>query len=108
MVQVDAIKEKIKLLLGEQIEFEGHFNLVLEHMEENILMFLLEWVEKCRNREVAPDPSPADHNLLVFFFKPSVNNIRGLLTKRKNSYFIALFLDKHKYYDSERKKLGFS
>jgi len=106
-VQTEEIKNKLKETLGEQLEFEGHFNAVITRMNEQMQEHLLQWAEKCALRELDPDPSPADHNLLVFFFKPSINNIRGVLTKRKNSYFIALFLDKHKYYDLERRKLGF-
>lgn len=103
----EEIKAKIRELLGEQIDFEGHFGLVVERMEENMQHNLLDWLKKCRDREINPQPSPADSSLLAFFFKPSVNNIRGILTKRKNSYFIALFFDKHKYYDTERRRLGF-
>ena len=103
----EEIKEKIRSQLGEQIEFEGHFDKVVNTMEKNIQQHLLEWVKKCHDREIDPEPSPVDTSLLAFFFKPKVNNIRGILTKRKNSYFIALFVDKHKYYDSERRNLGF-
>ncbi len=104
---VEEVKNKIKELVGEQIEFEGHFSLVVDNMNENQQANLIEWVRKCNNREIAPDPSPAFRDLLIFFFKPAVTNIRGILTKKKNSYFLALFLDKHKYYDQERRKLGF-
>ena len=106
-MQAEEIKEKIRKITGEQIEFEGHFSLVVENMAENQQTNLIEWVKRCNNREIAPDPSPAFRDLLIFFFKPAVANIRGILTKRKNSYFLALFLDKHKYYDQERRKLGF-
>lgn len=103
----EEIKNRLRIILGEQLKFEGHFDLVMARLSELMQEHLLQWAEKCARRELDPDPSPADHHLLVFFFKPSVNNIRGILTKRKNSYFIALFLDKHKYYDLERRKLGF-
>ena len=106
-MQVDEIKTQIKELVGEQIEFDGHFNLVVSNMNKDMQLDLVDWIKKCNQREIDPDPSPADHDLLAFFFKPRVTNIRGILTKRKNSYFIALFLDKHKYYDRERRKLGF-
>jgi hypothetical protein len=33
--------------------------------------------------------------------------VRAILTKEKKGYFIALFLDKHKYYEDEMQKLGF-
>lgn len=73
-MQADEIKEKIKAILGE-IEFEGHFDLVINNMEEKMQLHLLEWVKKCHDREIYPDPSPIDHSLLAFFFKPNVNNI---------------------------------
>lgn len=103
----EEIKNKIKELLGEQIEFEGHFDLVVSNMSDNLQVHLLDWLRQCQNYEVNPEPCPAFRELLVFFFKPRITNIRGILTKKKNSYFIALFLDKHKYYDQERRKLGF-
>lgn len=104
---VEEVKKRIKEIIGEQIEFEGHFSLVVDNMNENQQANLIGWVRKCSNREIAPDPSPTFRDLLIFFFKPAVTNIRGILTKKKNSYFLALFLDKHKYYDQERRKLGF-
>lgn len=56
----EEIKEKIRALLGEQIEFEGHFNQVVERMEKNMQLHLLEWVKRCYDREINPEPSPAD------------------------------------------------
>jgi len=107
-VQAELIKEQIKAVLGQQLEFEGHFDKVVEHMEEKMVAQLLEWVKECEARNIAPFPSSASPGILVFFFKPSVTNVRGILTKKKNSYFLSLFLDKHKYYDRERRKLGFA
>ena len=106
-MQVEELKKEISELLGEQIVFDGHFDLVVKNMKENLSLNLIEWVKRCRDKEISPEPSPASKELLVFFFKPSVTNICGILTKKKNSYFITLFLDKHKYYDRERRKLGF-
>ena len=104
---VEEVKSRIQEIVGDQIDFEGHFNLVVNHMSHNQQLNFIEWVKKCDDRDIDPDPSPLSRNLLVFFFKPRVTNIRGILTKRKNSYFITLFLDKHKYYDKQRRKLGF-
>ena len=104
---VEEIKNKIKKIISDQIEFEGHFDTVINNMGENQQINFIEWIRKCNNRDIDPDPSPNSRDLLVFFFKPRVTNIRGILTKRKNSYFITLFLDKHKYYDKQRRKLGF-
>ena len=106
-MQAEGIKEEIKKIIGEQVQFEGHFDLVVGNMPEKMQLNLLEWVKKCKEQELDPKPSPNFRELLVFFFKPYITNVRGILTKRKNSYFIALFLDKHNYYDRERRKLGF-
>ena len=106
-MQPEEVKQKIRKLMGEQIEFEWHFERVIENIDENLQQHLLDWIRKCNNLELLPFTAPIDRELLVFFFKPNVTNIRGILKKRKNSYFIALFLDKHKYYDQERKQLGF-
>ena len=103
----EEIKKKVLNMLGEQVKFEGHFDLVINNINENLQLNLIEWIRKCNDREIDPEPSPTSRDLLAFFFKPRVTNIRGILTKKKNSYFIALFLDKHKYYDRERRKLGF-
>jgi hypothetical protein len=106
-VQAEEIRAKIKKVIGEQIKFEGHFNLVVNNMNEKMQLNLLEWIKRCDNREIDSNTAPAFKGLVAFFFKPRVTNIRGILTKEKNSYFIALFLDKHKYYDLERRRLGF-
>lgn len=103
----EEIKRKIKEIVGEQIRFEGHFDTVIENISESLQEHLLAWVKDCNGRREEPFPAPLQRNLLVFFFKPKVTNVRGILKKEKNSYFIALFLDKHKYYDRERRKMGF-
>lgn len=104
---VEEIKNKIREIIGEQIKFDGHFDLVISNLSEQMQLNLIEWVKRCNNKEISPEPSPLIRDLLIFFFKPSITNIRGILTKKKNSYFLALFLNKHKYYDRERRELGF-
>ncbi|MDP3640448.1 MAG: hypothetical protein Q8R53_04600 [Nanoarchaeota archaeon] len=103
----EEVKKKIREIVGEQIEFEGHFEIVVEHIPENLQFHLISWVKECSERKQEPFPVPLQRNILVFFFKPNVTNVRGILKKEKNSFFIALFLDKHKYYDRERRKMGF-
>lgn len=73
------------------------------NQKENLLL----WIKRCKEGNEQVASSKKDKELIAFFFKPNVNNIRGILTKKKGSFFIALFLDKHKYYDRERKKLGY-
>jgi len=44
---------------------------------------------------------------LIGFVKRIGSNLRAILTKEKEGYYITLFLDKHKYYEDEMSKLGF-
>ena len=107
-MQAEQVKEQMKAMLGEQLQFEGHFDKVVEHLPDNMILQLLSWAKGCKDKKAIAFPSSAYPELLIFFFKPSVTNVRGILTKKKNSYFLSLFLDKHKYYDRERRKLGFA
>jgi len=50
--------------------------------------------------------SKIDRNVIGFVNRFG-SNLRAILTKRKDSYFLALFLDKHKYYELEITKYGF-
>jgi hypothetical protein len=102
----DIIKQEIIKILGD-VDFEGHFDKILLNMNENTKNILISWIESCKNKKEPPAQSKKHKELIAFFFKPNMNNIRGILTKKKNSFFIALFLDNHKYYDRERKKLGY-
>ncbi|MBI2151136.1 hypothetical protein HYU21_00215 [Candidatus Woesearchaeota archaeon] len=62
IVQAEEIKNKLKEILGEQLEFEGHFSIVIDIMSEAMQQNLLLWANKCALRELDHDPSPADHN----------------------------------------------
>lgn len=99
-------RERIKNILGEQITFEGHFNDIFDSLKENRQEELLKWVKECMEGKQIPISSDRVKNLLGFILKFRDTNFRAILTKRKNEYFIALFLDKHKYYERERRKLG--
>jgi len=103
----EEAKTAIKKKLGEQIKFEGHFEKVFDNLNPTLQKSLIEWANNCKEGKEKPAISPRYSNILVFFFKPSVTNIRGILTKEKNEYFLVLYLDKHKYYDRERDRLGF-
>ncbi|MEA2037012.1 MAG: hypothetical protein U9O94_05860 [Nanoarchaeota archaeon] len=102
----DKARELIRSLLGDQIAFEGHFNMVFDSLKETRQKQILEWVEECKEGERIALNSSRINDLLGFILKFRDTNFRAILTKKKNEYFIALFLDKHKYYENERKKLG--
>jgi len=68
-VRPEEIKKKIREIVGEQIEFEGHFEIVVEHIPENLQFHLISWVKECFERKQEPFPVPLQKNILVFFFK---------------------------------------
>ena len=108
LLKYEEARKIIMELLGEQIIFEGHFDMVFDNLKDNLKKSFLDWIVDCKEgRGRFPEKSPKYPNILVFFFKPNVTNVRGILTKEKNKFFLVLFLDKHKYYDREREKLGF-
>jgi hypothetical protein len=100
-----TFRVEVARILKTDIKFDGHVDLVIENLEEERQRAILEWVDASyHGREIA---TPCRNKaLLCFIYKSSDNRIRGILTKEKNSYFIELFLDKHKYYDRKRKFLG--
>lgn len=105
-MKADEFKEKVKSLLGNDIKFDGHVNLVINNIDESKTISILKWIRGCKEGVEIPEPCKNYRNLISFIFKSNDNKIRGILTKEKNSYFIELFLDKHKYYDRKRKYLG--
>ncbi len=102
----DEARNKIEETLGGKIRFEGHFNTVFDNLKENRQEQLIGWVRKCKEGISIPISSDMDKELLGFVLRFRDTNFRAILTKKKNEYFIALFLDKHKYYENERRKLG--
>jgi hypothetical protein len=102
----DEAREKIKEILGDQITFEGHFDMVFDSMKATRQVSLMDWVKGCQEGHSIPVSSDKIENLLGFVLKFRDTNFRAILTKKKNEYFIALFLDKHKYYENQRRKLG--
>ena len=102
----DEAKLKIKEILDSSISFEGHFNKCFDNIKDSQQEELISWILDCKNFNVSPILSKNDRNLLGFV-KRIGSNLRVLLTKKKDGYFLALFLDKHKYYEDEMSKLGF-
>jgi len=102
----EEFKEKIKTILDSDIKFDGHVNLVINNITEEKQILILKWIQECKQGTNIPEPCKKFKNLMSFIYKSNDNKIRGILTKEKNSYFIELFLDKHKYYDRKRRYLG--
>ena len=102
----DQAREVIKEILGEQVTFEGHFDQVFDYLKENRQLTLIKWVRECKEGKSIPVSSDRINGLLGFILKFRETNFRAILTKKKNEFFISLFLDKHKYYENQRRKLG--
>lgn len=105
-MKAEEFKEEVKKLLGAQIIFDGHITKVIENIPDERQRTILHWIEQCKLGITIPEPCKRFRNVIAFIYKSSDNKIRGILTKNKNSYFIELFLDKHKYYDQKRHYLG--
>ena len=105
-MQTEEFKDKVKEILEAEIKFDGHVNQILNNVAGERQESILEWVKDCKKGITRPEPCKNYKNLISFIYKSNDNRIRGILTKEKNSYFIELFLDKHKYYDRKRKFLG--
>ena len=102
----DEARKAISEILGSQISFEGHFDMVFDSLKENRQNQIIEWVRECKEGNQIALSSDKVKDLLGFILRFRDTNFRAILTKKKNEYFIALFLDKHKYYEHERNKLG--
>lgn len=96
----------IKDILGEQLDFEGHFDVVFDNLDKRRQEKLISWVRECKEGKCIAISSDRIKDLLGFVLKFRQTNFRAILTKETNRYFIVLFLDKHKYYEHERRKLG--
>ncbi|MFH1175083.1 MAG: hypothetical protein V1725_08200 [archaeon] len=99
-------KSLIKNVLGSPITFDGHFGKCFEHLKETQQQELLAWIQDCKARKTNPLQSKTNRELIGFVRRIG-SNLRAILTKKKRGYFLVLFLDKHKYYETEMQKLGF-
>ena len=105
-MKASEFKEKINLIFERSLKFDGHIEKVIENIDEDRQIQIILWVENCKKGIERPEPCKRFNNLICFIYKSRDNKIRGILTKEKNSYFIELFIDKHKYYDQKRRYLG--
>ena len=105
-MQTTEAKELIKKILESDVKFEGHFDKCFVNLKETQQQEIIEWVKKCKELKINPIQSKNDRER-IGFVKRIGSNFRAILTKKKEGYFIELFLDKHKYYEVEMGKLGF-
>ena len=105
-MKVEEFKSEVEKILEIEIKFDGHVNLIINNISEDKQKLILRWITDCEAGITKPEPCKRHRNLISFIYKSNDNRIRGILTKEKNSYFIELFLDKHKYYDRKRRYLG--
>lgn len=105
-MRADEFKQEVKKILDVDIKFDGHVELVINNIIEERQQKILKWIKECKEGIQRPEPCKNFKHLVSFIYKSNDNRVRGLLTKQKGSYFIELFLDKHKYYDRKRKYLG--
>jgi len=103
---IEEGKKEIKSILKTEITYEGHFKKVFSNLKETKQKELIDWINKCNQNRKLPLQSKKDPELIGFIMKFRETNLRAILTKKKNKYFITPFLDNHKYYDRERSKLG--
>ena len=104
-LQHEEAREIIKEILND-IKFEGHFDKCFDNLKESQQKELIKWVKECKDHKISLIQSKKDRNL-IGFVKKFGSNLRTILTKEKEGYFLVLFLDKHKYYEFEMLKLGF-
>lgn len=105
-MEPEAVKARIGKILGASIRYEGHFDKIIATMGDNILSALLQWAKDCKEDRAYFKQSKKIAGLLIFIFRPNDTRYRAILTKKRNSYFLSFFLDKHKYYERELQELG--
>lgn len=105
-MQLDEAKTEIRNVLNSDVKFEGHFDKCFDNLKETQQQELLKWIKECKEHKINPIQSKINREI-IGFVKKIGSNIRTILTKEKEGYFIVLFLDKHKYYETEMNRLGF-
>jgi len=105
-LQHEEARAGIKQMLQGNIRFEGHFNKCFDNLKESQQKELIGWVKDCSEGKIGPIQSKNKREL-IGFVKRFGSSLRAILTKEKKGYYIALFLDKHKYYEQEMDVLGF-
>lgn len=102
----DEAKKIINEILENEVRFDGHFDKCFDNLKETIQEEIIIWIQDCKQKKIGPIQSKTDKEI-IGFVKRIGSNFRAILTKEKKGYFISLFIDKHKYYETEMNKLGF-
>jgi len=105
-LQHEEARKLIAQILGCDVKFDGHFDKCFDNIEVTQQAEFLGWIKDCKLKKANPIQSKTNRELIGFVRRIG-SNLRAILTKEKQGYFIELFLDKHKYYESEMDKLGF-
>ena len=105
-MQTDEARILIKQILESDVKFDGHFDKCFDNLKGTQQEEIISWVKACKELKNNPIQSKTNREI-IGFVKRIGSNLRAILTKEKKGYFIELFLDKHKYYEAEMKKLGF-
>ena len=105
-MNAEEFKIEVKSILNSGVKFDGHINKVINSTTIEKQKIIIKWIKECYKESQIPEPCKRVKDAIAFIYKSKDNKIRGILTKKKNSFFIELFLDKHKYYDQKRKYLG--
>ena len=101
----EEARKKVIGILG-VIRFDGHFNKCFDNIKKSQQEEIISWIKDCKDRKTSPIMSKKDCEI-IGFVKKIGSNVRAILTKEKQGYFLSLFLDKHKYYEEEAERLGF-
>lgn len=105
-MQAEEGKRLIQETLGQELKFEGHFIKCFENLKDTQQEELIQWAKDCREYRADPIQSKTNREI-IGFVRRFGSNIRAVLIKKKEGYFLVLFLDKHKYYEEEMDKWGF-
>ena len=105
-MQTNEARILIQQILESDVKFWGHFDKCFSNLKDTQQEEIIEWVRACK--ELKSNPIQSKNNReIIGFVKRIGSNLRAILTKEKQGYFIELFLDKHKYYETEMNRLGF-
>ncbi len=103
-MNVEELKQQLKVLFGEQIVFNKEFNVYATTIK-NLDVNLIDWCRKVKDEEIKAEPSPTIRKILVFIKKIGSSN-RCIVLKIKNGIFTEIHLGDHDYYGRLRKVLG--
>ena len=101
-------RQKLLDLFGSGIKFNREFDKHIEALKEGMANDLIEWCRRCKeNKELGSVPPKREFKHLYVFFRKIASDVRAVLIKEQNKYFIEIILEDHKGYDDARMKLGY-